>query len=274
MTDAEKELEAMSAALAAAASSPWSPDCVAEAFLGSSLVIGPWSLGPFTLGGWLRLERDRSPFVTGIWPDDSAEVRVAALAGALGVLVEDSGFGKRDSSGIMEILSPEEALQAESMVYQRINEAFRTALPMHNPDASKPKDLGDDGMGWWLKVFTKLVGELHLRPAEALALPMAQAFALVAAQSALDGCVPKGMNWREREALEKAEAEKKSLTQRGDGERRGDNPKSEIRKPQSEGSAVAPVGEVVVGDIGVAERTDEHDQGTQDDAAKDNVNHE
>lgn len=199
----DEELQGMSAALAAADNDPWSPRCVAEAFVPESLVIGPWSIGPLTMRGWLCLDKARSPFVTGVFPEE-VEARVGALCAAISILA-GVRVGVEDLRGAV---SAEEALKAELMVCAWINNSFATALPMHRParpGEEVPPAAREHGFGWWIKVLTKLISELHQPLPSALEMPLGQAFALLAVQALLDGCEPRELNYREREALSVAE---------------------------------------------------------------------
>lgn len=203
MTEIE-QLEADSATLAEADNDPSTPRCVIEAFLDEPPVLAPGlPLGPLTMRGWLRLEKARSPFLTGSWPE-SPERRAEALAFAVGVL-RSQPFTLQD---LMTVLSGHDAAEAELIVANRINSAFLTALPMRWP--SKTGDTTparDHGFGWWIKVLAKLVKDLKKTIEQALDCPVAQAFALLATTASLDGAEPKEMNYREREAFAQEEAE-------------------------------------------------------------------
>lgn len=201
MTEIE-QLEADSATLAEADNDPSTPRCVIEAFLDEPPVLAPGlPLGPLTMRGWLCMEKARSPFLTGIWPD-TPERRAEALAFAVGVL-RNQPFPLHD---LMTVLSGHDAADAELIVANRINSAFSTALPMRWPSRTGESALSrDHGFGWWIKVLTKLVENLRMTIEQALDCPVAKAFALLATSASLAGAEPKEMNYREREAFAQEE---------------------------------------------------------------------
>lgn len=199
------ELDAVSAELAAAEGDPWTPACVAAAFLDEAVVVAGVLLHGVTMRGWLRLEVARSPFVTGQFASGAAE-RLRDLCFALSVL-----SGRHVSEYDLTLgCSPQEALGAEVTVARLINEEFATVLPMRfrSADGSLPREGGDEGFGWWPRLLTRLVRDFHMPLHEATALRLSKAFALVATGASLDGGEPKGENYREREALRRAEGRK------------------------------------------------------------------
>jgi len=203
MTDAQ--LDELSKRLAEEEANPFTPQCVARAFLAQPVMLGPIPLLTLTMRGYLRLESARSPYVTGIFPEDNAE-RLQALCLAVSVL---SGRGL-DLPDLMEALTPEQAIYAEDLVTDCVARAWEPALPMRRPaktgEGAEPP-ARDHGFGWWVRVLTKLIVDLGFTRDGALDCPMPQAFALVATNAALDGLEPKEMNYREREALVKGVAE-------------------------------------------------------------------
>jgi len=205
MTDAQ--LDDLSQRLAEEEGNPFTPQCVARAFLAEPSMLGPIQLLPLTMRGYLRLESARSPYVTGMFPEDNAE-RLQALCFAVAVL---SGRGWTIEE-LVEELTPEQAIEGDDLVADCMARVWETALPMRRPakagEGVEPP-ARDHGFGWWVRVLTKLVVDLGFTRDEALDCPMAQAFALVATNAALDGMEPKEMNYREREAAEKAEGEKR-----------------------------------------------------------------
>jgi len=207
---AEQDIDPASLALAAAENDPWTPACVARAFLdgmpeATPPRVGPFALGPVTMLAWLRLEFARSPFITGEEPVDDA-ARLHALCFAISVLCGKE-ITQRDLMGALDGC---EAVSAWDTVSLRINDAFSTALPMKHvpkPGEPTPPEPRDHGFGWWVRVLTKCVSELGMKPNTALFSPLPQIFALLATHGVLEGMEPKEMNWKERSAMDVLERE-------------------------------------------------------------------
>lgn len=194
----EDELRAVGEALADAENDPRTPLCVRRAFASDAVLVGALSIGPVTMLGWMRLEHAESPYLSGELPGGAPE-RMAALGAALGAL--DGG----PAVAVLEVLSPEQALEAEAVLTSRIEEAFSTVLRMRRPARPgarpDPEGGGDDGFGWWPRMLVMLVRELGMGLAEALRTPVCQVFALAATARSLDGWRPAEANYKEREAL-------------------------------------------------------------------------
>ncbi len=195
----EEERNVISQALAASENDPWTPTCVVAAFLEEPGQVAGLDLQPLTMQGWLRLEKARSPFVSGSLPQDG-EGRLQAICFALSVLTSAPVHPEY----LMSRLTAEEVVAAELTISSRINAVFETSLPVRWPQNDNVPESRDHGLGWWIRVFTRLVSDLHIQPKAALETAVSQAFAMLAARNLMDGAVPKEMNWKEREFVERA----------------------------------------------------------------------
>lgn len=192
-TDQEQELDALSAEWSQQLQSPFLARCLVRAFSPAEAVrVGGLYLAPLTFATWLALERAKSPFLI---DDFEAMRQPEALATALGILSRGEAFTVAE---LTRLLAPGEAIAAVRAVRGLIAEATSTALAMRTP--GQPAAPGDAcGFGTWIVLLT-LVARLLGQPPEALlGMRMSQAFALAATTAYLDGRVPRGANYLERE---------------------------------------------------------------------------
>jgi hypothetical protein len=188
MTDTEEqELRELSRSLAQAETGAWEPRCIARAFgmHGSNRLV-------LTMQGWIDLELARSPLLSLQIPSGPDAVE------QLGAALDAFGIGAMD-------LTPAEAVALAEQMIDAVQEAFSTTLRMTPPmmppgGASSASPQGDGGYGTWLPLFAALVAQCGLSPDAAKALPVAQAYALLAAHRANQGWEPAGMTYRQRDA--------------------------------------------------------------------------
>lgn len=226
MTD-EERLAEIGKALAAAENDPLQPACVVRAFFDPNppTVFGI-RLPQVTMRSWLALELARSPYVTGVWPEDAME-DVQALCIAISTI---SGKSLSPDSLIGQ-LPPEEVLSAKVAVAMRIGGSFETFLPLRRKHAPGEKEAKDHGTGWWIKVMVRLIGDLHMPVKVALGTPLPVAFALLAGFGTNEGMEPAGENWREREALNKWEASAVAFVEKGEQGQQADGRAENAQNP-------------------------------------------
>jgi len=160
MTEAEERgLCELSAELAGAEKSPWQPRCVCRAF-----AYAPGKL-VLTMQSWINLEAIRSPLLVGKRPEgDTLQAQLSAAVDAFGI-------------GPLEV-TVEEAAELIDTMLDAVYAAFETQIKLRAPGASGPQQPG--GCGDWLPVFSCLVAQIGMSRRDALATPVAQAFALIA----------------------------------------------------------------------------------------------
>jgi len=157
----EQNLRALGADLAGAEQSPWQPRVVCRAF---ARVPGALVL---TMQGWIDLEAARSPLLEGSLPDaDDADGQLTRAVDAFGLGPLVAEPGERD----LLVVAMLDAVFA----------AFETRLAMRAP-GPESSPLAPGGFGAWLPVLACLIAQLGMSRPDALATPVAQAFALIAA---------------------------------------------------------------------------------------------
>ena len=172
----EAGLRELGEELQAARSSHWQPAAVAKAF-------GERGKRRLTMQGWIELDWVRSPLLEGKYPGTMGEIEEVFRA-----------FGER-----REGLAPEETVERIGKMKEAIEEGFAALMTMAPPDGEGGEGR-DAGMGNWLPMVACLVGEMGIGPAAALALPVGQALALIAALRANQGWMPRRDTYRDREA--------------------------------------------------------------------------
>jgi hypothetical protein len=166
----EQELRELQADLLAAERSPWQPRCVSRAFRSEPAAF------VFTLQTWIDLDALRSPFLLSQLPDPEDDV-IARFREAL------AAFGHT-------ITSPEKcegdelALLGHKML-RTIREAFAMRVNLMPPNGASVQD--NPGTGEWLTILRFLKAQMGFGLPEALALPVAQAFALIVSQRTFEG---------------------------------------------------------------------------------------
>lgn len=189
MTPAEEqELLQWGLAMAKADQCPWEPSCVAAAFarpLATEFVL--------TMQGWIDLDAIRSPILQGKLPEVDADgsdvpVRLALLA----------AMKAFDRVPDVEC-TPENAIAIGHRMIAAVNDAFAMVVKMNPPSGFDAGAAGPGGLGNWLPVFAALVNLLH-DESKALAMPVQQAFAILAGTKLNAGWTVAGESYRSREA--------------------------------------------------------------------------
>lgn len=147
--------------------SPWEPRCIAVAFAPSARTF------VLTMQSWIALDAIQSPVLLGSAPETQGELVLAMGA-----------FGLEAT----EPLTPEEAAVLAADMCEAVALGFSTVMPMRPDEGSSSTP--HDGFGRWLPIFACLVVQCGLSIAEANALPVAQAHALLAAMR-------RNQGWRE-----------------------------------------------------------------------------
>jgi hypothetical protein len=180
MTEAEEQqLRELGNDLASALQSPWEPRCVARAF------ATPRASTPvLTMQGWIDLDAMRSVLLVDEIPETLEEVETAAAVFALSV----------------EGLTAADAVDVATAMRQGVRDAFAMALRMR-PE-SGASDGARDGLGTWLPIFSCLVTQCGVPPSEALALPVGQAYALIAGHRRNQGWIITGTPYALRDVPE------------------------------------------------------------------------
>lgn len=168
-----QDLHELQAELAATERAPWEPRCVARAFRGAA---DPFI---FTMQAWIDLEAAESPILRGRLPeiDDTSDAPLDALLRDYRAAF--AAFGHHATTP--ENCTPEELLSLGRQMIRAVAQGFEMQVKLARPDGTTGSRQSDDGMGAWLPIFACLVGQLGLAPGEARALPVAQAFAFLAA---------------------------------------------------------------------------------------------
>ncbi len=183
----EQDLRDLQAELAAAEARPWQPGLVAQAFR-SEAPEAPFVL---TMQAWIDLSAAESPFLLGVLPEGDGEL-MGHFHRAL------AAFGCEAEA--LEACDGEDwALIGRKMI-RAVAQGFSTQVKLAPPSERAARlDAPQDGMGEWLPILACLVGQMGLRPADALALPVAQAFALIAAHRCNTGWRVAGATYREED---------------------------------------------------------------------------
>jgi hypothetical protein len=140
----------------------------------------------FTMQTWADLEDIQSPCLRGL-PFETPEEMVAA-ARAFNL---DLTLTKLDRAELLLVL---EAMR------DAVRDGFAMVLAMQPPEGfQQPTGGSRDGFGSWLPIFTCLVAEVGVSVAEARALSVGEAFALLACNRHNQGWTPKGTPYALRE---------------------------------------------------------------------------
>ncbi len=181
MTEQDREdLRAVQAEMLAAAR--WQPSCVTHAFCVRDEAFR------FTMQAWIDLDACASPFLHSQLPQaDEAVVRFAQAFRA---------FGYRDTTP--EVCSPDELVMLGERMNRVIAEGFAMQLKLRPPEGYKTGDVSH-GLGDWLPVLACLKSQMGLSLAEALALKVGQAFALITAHRCNEGWTVIGETYADRD---------------------------------------------------------------------------
>lgn len=181
----EQELRELQAELVAAEGSPWQPRCVARAFRRRA-AEAPFVL---TMQGWIDLDAAESPVLLGVLPEGDGRL-LERFEEAL------AAFGFEGTTP--EACEPEELVLLGRKMVRAVWEGFSTQCELARPDGARPAGV-DHGMGRWLPILACLIGQLGLTMREALDLPVAQAFALIAAHRCNEGWQVAGETYAMRD---------------------------------------------------------------------------
>lgn len=180
----EAGLRELAAELAGAEQSAWQPRCIARAFAtpGEGELV-------LTMQGWIDLDRANSPLLEGRLPDSEEE---------LGAAIDAFRCGPID-------LAADEAMGLGLMMLEAIEEAFGLSLPMTQPGDGDHLSMSA-GFGDWLPILAALIAQLGLSRGDALATPVGQVFALLAADKRNRGWEPSRATYAQRDVLRKGDA--------------------------------------------------------------------
>lgn len=176
----------MQASLVAAERSPWEPRCVARAF---RVAEDPFA---FTMQAWIDLDAAASPFLLGELPEAEEALEQFAVAFA--------AFGHVATTP--EACDGEELVLLGRKMVRAIKWGFAMRLRLAPPEGCKASGV-DNGMGDWLPVLACLKSQLGFSMGEALALPVGQAFALVAAHRINEGWSVAGETYAQRDVVDR-----------------------------------------------------------------------
>lgn len=165
-----RDLQEFQEELLEAERSPWQPGCVSEAFFSEQ---SPFVL---TMQVWTDLEKMKSPFLLAQLPD--AENAIEKFEEAF------RAFGHWETKP--ENCDPEELILLGRMMIRSICNAFAMRLRLEPPEGCKSVT-GNNGLGNFLPLLACLTSQLGLSVSDALALPVARAYALVAAHRCNEG---------------------------------------------------------------------------------------
>lgn len=153
----QEELLALSEEITAAEHDPFEPRCVARAFAAVD------AMPAFTMRRWIDLSAIRSPLLLG---------EIPAILDDLSAAAEIFGLDA-------EVLAADKQRILAETLRDEISAAFAMALPMRPRDAEP--DTRQGGFGNWLPIYSFLVFQGGKSRAEALAWPVGEVFAAIAA---------------------------------------------------------------------------------------------
>ena len=180
----EQGLRELQAELVGLSKSPWQPRCVAGAFH-SGRADDPFI---FTMQAWIDLDHAQSPFLELKIPEP--EAMLPALANAF------RAFGQGQAS--TADLTPVDAMILGDKIIDSIAQGFSMIIPMQYPNHTNAA-AENDGFGGWLPILAALKSQLGFALAEALLLPVGQAYGLIAAHRRNEGWKPSGETYSTRD---------------------------------------------------------------------------
>lgn len=166
--------------LAGAEQDPWQPRCIARAFATPREAVAV-----FTMQTWIDLDAARSPLLEGVLPQ---------TGDGLDAAIDAFRCGPVD-------LTPEEAVGLGLMMLDAIHAAFAMRLEVTPPGGdgdARSRGLAG-GFGDWLPIYAALVAQLGLSIADANALPVGKALALLASHRRNCGWMPAGATYAQRD---------------------------------------------------------------------------
>ena len=181
----DQDLRELQAELLDVERSPWQPRCVARAFRTSEDPL------VFTMQAWLDLDAVASPFLLEEMPEDGdylAQYEVAFAA-----------FGHVTTTP--EACEPAELVLLGQKMIRAIVLGFSMRVKLSPPEGRKSSG-ADNGLGDWLPVLACLKSQLGFSLSEALALPVGQAFALIAGHRCNEGWSVAAGNYAQRDLPE------------------------------------------------------------------------
>ena len=202
MPDEEADLLATAEALAAVTNSLWEPTLVSDTFSPSRCQVGPWSLGPFTLGAWLALDRSRSPYLhpspepAELSEEDRLDREVHELADAINAFTGASITADQ----LCSMISPEEGARAQVWIRSQIDAAWRPTLRMLPPGDAPSGEASHNGFGLWLILRTRAIVELRVPRDQVMDLPVGPLLAELACNQRNHGWTVAGPNYLEQQA--------------------------------------------------------------------------
>jgi hypothetical protein len=168
----EQDLRELQAELVSAEQSPWQPRCVARAFRSAA----PEEPFVFTMQTWIELDAVQSPFLHGRLPEAEDE---------LWAKFEEAFAAFGFDGTTPEKCSGEDLVLIGRKIIRAITHGFSTKLELVPLERSRQSP--ENGLGGWLPVMACLKAQLGFLWAEAKALPVAQAYALIAAHRCNEG---------------------------------------------------------------------------------------
>lgn len=188
MTEAdEQDLRELQAELSGLSEASWQPRCIADAF--RSDLDEPFVL---TMQAWIDLDAIRSPFLALQMPEEDVHDHFEAAFTA---------FGHTETQ--VEAMTPEDAVLLGQKMIDAVRKSQMTQIRMRPPRGSA-SSAGDDGFGNWLPVLACLTSQLFFSLADAKALPVDQAHALIAAHRRNEGWIVAGETYAHRDIADKS----------------------------------------------------------------------
>ena len=181
----EQDLREMQAELADAARSPWEPRCVAREFRTND---DPFV---FTMQAWIDLDAAASPFLQLILPEEQNYLAQFEVAFAV--------FGHVATTP--EACDPDELVLLGNKIIDVIARGFSMRVKLAPPEGYKAARAAD-GLGDWLPIAACLKSQLGFTLAETLALPVGQAFGLIAGHRCNEGWSVVGETYAQRDLPE------------------------------------------------------------------------
>jgi len=182
----EQDLRDLQSELVAAKSSPWQPRCVARSFGSAteSFVL--------TMQAWIDLDACQSPFLLGRLPEEGEAILLQFEAAF-------RAFGHPGTTP--DACDGDELVLLGWKMVRAIVLAFAMSVKLEPPQGQKMEH-HDNGLGEWIAILACLKSQLGFSMTEALALPVGQAFALIAAHRCNEGCIVAGETYEMRDIAE------------------------------------------------------------------------
>lgn len=182
-----QDLMELQAELAALERSVYQPSCVSRVFA-TAAEEAPFV---FRMQTWIDLDAIRSPVLELRLPHEDEGV-LPALAGAL------AAFGHHEAT--VEELEPEQVIMLFGDMIAAVQQGFSMRLTVEPPRRAESR--ADGGFGSWLPLYTCLLGQLYIPRAEVRQMPVAEAFAILAAHRWCHGWSVQGETYKNRDVRE------------------------------------------------------------------------